>query len=379
MAVADEAGQPDRAAVAQGHAPAPAVDAEDGVGGRHPQVAPDGQLQPAGHGVALDGGDDRLVEQHPGRPHRPVAVDGRPGCPGPSATPFRSAPAQKVPSAPVSTATRASSSASKRAEGVGQLRPRWGRRRRCAPSGRSMVTTATAPSASKWMVMERRVGPTGCRRTGRSGGLDGVAAVLTRTQGGILAMDSRRASTSSKPAAGMAWSVVRVRWQLPAHRFHRGSMRCCQRWRLGFSTAAMCSRKTKSPPGRRTRWISASAASWSGTEQRTRVDTTTSKLPSANGMGSTPASAISIGNGAEPGLGLRGQLGPHEPVRLGQDEAGHRGRVVLQVQPGPRTDLEHLTGHAARRAARQSRRPAASVLANDRSYHAAMSRGTPGL
>ncbi len=40
---------------------------------RHPQVAPQGQLQPAGHGVALDGGDHRLGEQPPRRPHRTFA------------------------------------------------------------------------------------------------------------------------------------------------------------------------------------------------------------------------------------------------------------------------------------------------------------------
>src|SRR3546814_18545091 len=50
VAVADEAGQPDGAAVDQGHAPAAAVDAEGGGGGGDPQVAPDRQPQTAGHG-----------------------------------------------------------------------------------------------------------------------------------------------------------------------------------------------------------------------------------------------------------------------------------------------------------------------------------------
>ena len=43
-AVADDAGEAHRAEVAQRHAEAPAEHAEDGVLGRHPQVAPEGQL-----------------------------------------------------------------------------------------------------------------------------------------------------------------------------------------------------------------------------------------------------------------------------------------------------------------------------------------------
>ena len=48
------------------------------LGRGHPQVAPDGQLQAAGHGVALDGGDDRLGERQPGGAHRARPVDGHP-------------------------------------------------------------------------------------------------------------------------------------------------------------------------------------------------------------------------------------------------------------------------------------------------------------
>ncbi len=71
-------GQPDGAAVDERDAPSPAVDAEGGVGRRHPQVAPHGQLEPAGHRMALDRGDDRLGQQHPRRSHRAVTVDGDP-------------------------------------------------------------------------------------------------------------------------------------------------------------------------------------------------------------------------------------------------------------------------------------------------------------
>ena len=71
-----DACQPDGAAVDQGHAPAPAVDAEDGVACRDAQIAPHRQLEPAGDGVALDRRDDRLREQHAARAHGAVAVHG---------------------------------------------------------------------------------------------------------------------------------------------------------------------------------------------------------------------------------------------------------------------------------------------------------------
>jgi hypothetical protein len=59
-AVADEPGQPHGAQVDERHPEPPAVDAQHGVLGRHPQVAPQRQLQAAGHGEPLDGGDHRL-------------------------------------------------------------------------------------------------------------------------------------------------------------------------------------------------------------------------------------------------------------------------------------------------------------------------------
>ena len=79
---ADEPGQPHRAAVDEGHAPASAEDAERRVLGGHPQVAPDGQLEPARDGVTLDGGDHRLAQPHPGGAHRAVRAGPRPDGPG---------------------------------------------------------------------------------------------------------------------------------------------------------------------------------------------------------------------------------------------------------------------------------------------------------
>ena len=72
MALADQSRQAHGAAVDQGHAPPPAVHAEHGVAGRHPQVAPERQLEAAGHGMPLHRGHDRLVEQHAAGPHGPV-------------------------------------------------------------------------------------------------------------------------------------------------------------------------------------------------------------------------------------------------------------------------------------------------------------------
>ena len=74
VALADQAGEPDRPTVDQGHAEPPAVHAEHGVSGRHAQVAPKGELEPTGNGVALDRGDDGLREVETGRAHRARAV-----------------------------------------------------------------------------------------------------------------------------------------------------------------------------------------------------------------------------------------------------------------------------------------------------------------
>ena len=85
-AVADEAGEADRAEVAQRDAEAAAEDPEDGVLGGHPQVAPEGELDAAGHGVALDGGDDRFGKREAGRAHGAAAPSGM-GRRSPSALP----------------------------------------------------------------------------------------------------------------------------------------------------------------------------------------------------------------------------------------------------------------------------------------------------
>ena len=80
-ALADDAGQAKRAAIDQRHAPAPAIDAEDGGLGCHAHVGHQRQLEPAGDRVAFDGGDQRLGERDEGirriaigqqarRPHR---------------------------------------------------------------------------------------------------------------------------------------------------------------------------------------------------------------------------------------------------------------------------------------------------------------------
>src|SRR5207237_5472943 len=55
-------------------APSPAVDAEGGIARGDAEVAPERQLEAAGDGVAFDGGDDGLREQHARRTERARAV-----------------------------------------------------------------------------------------------------------------------------------------------------------------------------------------------------------------------------------------------------------------------------------------------------------------
>ena len=76
MALADEPGEPDRPPVDERDAEAAAVHAEDRVGGGHPEVAPQRQLEAARHGVALDRGDDGLGQLQPGGAHGPGPVLG---------------------------------------------------------------------------------------------------------------------------------------------------------------------------------------------------------------------------------------------------------------------------------------------------------------
>src|SRR5437660_1428383 len=73
-ALADEPREAHGAAVDQGDSPAAAEHAEDGVACRHPQVAPQRQLEPACHRVTLDRGHHRLGQQHAGRPHGTVPL-----------------------------------------------------------------------------------------------------------------------------------------------------------------------------------------------------------------------------------------------------------------------------------------------------------------
>ncbi len=71
---ADQARQPDRAAVDQRHAEPPAEHAEHGILGGDPEIAPQRELEAAGHGMPFDRRDHRLREQHPRWPHRTIAI-----------------------------------------------------------------------------------------------------------------------------------------------------------------------------------------------------------------------------------------------------------------------------------------------------------------
>jgi hypothetical protein len=73
-ALADDPGQAHGAAVDQRHTPAAAEHTEHRGLGRHPQVAPQRELQPARDRVTLDRGDDRLRQLHARRSERTVAV-----------------------------------------------------------------------------------------------------------------------------------------------------------------------------------------------------------------------------------------------------------------------------------------------------------------
>ena len=70
----DDRRQPHRSAVDERDAPPAVEDAHDRVLLDHAQVAPEGQLEAAGDGVARHGGDHRLAEPHARRAHRSLAV-----------------------------------------------------------------------------------------------------------------------------------------------------------------------------------------------------------------------------------------------------------------------------------------------------------------
>src|SRR4029079_16861794 len=71
-AFGDEARQPRGGGGGERNAEAAAEDAKGRRRRGDAQVAPDGELEPAGDGVALDGSDYRLGQLEPARPHRPV-------------------------------------------------------------------------------------------------------------------------------------------------------------------------------------------------------------------------------------------------------------------------------------------------------------------
>ena len=66
--------QADRTAVDERHAPSPAVDPENRVPRRDSQIAPESELEAAGHGVPLDRGQGGFGEQHPRGTHRTVSI-----------------------------------------------------------------------------------------------------------------------------------------------------------------------------------------------------------------------------------------------------------------------------------------------------------------
>ena len=103
VAVADQAGQADGPEIQQGHAESAAEHPEDGVGRRHPEIAPQGQLQTASDRVSFHGGEHRLLRRRRVGPSGAVAP-GQRRC-SPAMTALRSAPAQNVPPTPVRTAT----------------------------------------------------------------------------------------------------------------------------------------------------------------------------------------------------------------------------------------------------------------------------------
>ena len=150
---ADQLRQADGAPVDQRHAPAAAEDAEDRAVSRDPQVAHERELEAARHRVALDRGDGGLGEGHAGRAHRPVAL-------GPRVSPrsvpraLRSAPAQKTPPAPQSTATRSESSASNSRKASVSARAA-GPSTALRASGRSITIVATVSLRSIRMAMVR--------------------------------------------------------------------------------------------------------------------------------------------------------------------------------------------------------------------------------
>src|SRR5262249_54568127 len=74
VALADEARQPNGAKVNEGHTPAAAEDAEDGVARGDTQIAPASQLEAPGDRVALHGGHHGFIKHEPRWPHGTVTI-----------------------------------------------------------------------------------------------------------------------------------------------------------------------------------------------------------------------------------------------------------------------------------------------------------------
>ena len=88
--------------------------------------------------------------------------------------------------------------------------------------------------------------------------------------------------------------VARLQLQPSANARHGPFSRSCHRAQRGESERT-CSMNSSRPPGFRTRCTSRSAASGSGTVQRTSVETTVSNSSSANGSASAEASTTVAG------------------------------------------------------------------------------------
>ena len=112
--------------------------------GRHPQVAPEGQLEASGHRRALDRGQHRLGQPQPGRPHRPSPSPATRGGRR-AAHRLRSAPVMKA-AAPAGQHVNRGYRAAVEALRSRRARRRSVRRRRRAALGRVDVTTVTGPS-----------------------------------------------------------------------------------------------------------------------------------------------------------------------------------------------------------------------------------------
>ena len=198
---ADQPRQPDRAAVDQRHAPAPAEDAEDGVLLGDPQVAPERELETARDGVALDRGDHRLATaasgSGPSGRRRPPRRGCRARCRPPSGRRRRR------------TCRRRRTARRPRRPG---RRRRRGRRRRAraavGPStalrrcGRSRTTVVTGPSRSTRTDARPLTAPPTAGRAARgAGSCRPPTSGRCRRSGRSWAPCSRPAGTVRRPAA----------------------------------------------------------------------------------------------------------------------------------------------------------------------------------